>query len=50
MLLTGEILVRRVFETRYIPVAFAYPSFAPSGFMGEMGAPRTVVATAGVRF
>jgi len=27
-----------------------YGSFAPSGFMGEMGAPRTVVATVGVRF
>ena len=28
----------------------AHQSFAPSGFMGEMGAPRTVVATVGVRF
>ena len=46
-LLTGEILVRNAFDTRYIPIAFAYPSFAPSGFMGEMGAPRTVVATVG---
>jgi hypothetical protein len=25
-------------------------SFAPSGFMGEMGAPRTVTVGAGVRF
>jgi len=49
-MLTGEILVRNAFDTRYIPLAFAYPSFAPSGFMGEMGAPRTVVATVGVRF
>jgi hypothetical protein len=37
----GRILVRRAFETRYIPLAFAYPSFARSGFMGEVGAPRT---------
>ena len=49
-MLTGEILVRNAFDTRYIPIAFAYPGFAPSGFMGEMGAPRTVVATVGVRF
>ena len=46
----GELLVRNAFDTRYIPLAFPYPSFAPSGFMGEMGAPRTVSARAGVRF
>jgi iron complex outermembrane receptor protein len=49
-LLTGELLVRNAFNTRYIPVAFPYPNFAPSGFVGEMGAPRTLVATVGVRF
>jgi len=48
--LTGEVAVRNAFDTRYIPLAFAYPGFAPSGFIGEMGAPRTVVATVGVRF
>jgi iron complex outermembrane receptor protein len=48
--LTGEILVRNAFDTRYIPLAFPYPGFAPSGYMGEMGAPRTIVATVGVRF
>ena len=48
--LIGELLVRNAFDTRYIPLAFAYPSFAPSGFMGEMGAPRTVSFRAGVRF
>jgi iron complex outermembrane receptor protein len=45
-----ELLVRNAFDTRYIPLAFAYPSFAPSGFLGEMGAPRTVSVSAGVRF
>jgi iron complex outermembrane recepter protein len=49
--LTGELLIRNAFDTRYIPFAFPYGSFAPiSGFMGEMGAPRTVTFTAGVRF
>jgi iron complex outermembrane receptor protein len=46
----GEVVVRNAFDTRYIPLAFPYPSFAPSGFMGEMGAPRTVTVGAGVRF
>ena len=48
--LLGEVLIRNAFDTRYIPLAFPYPSFAPSGFMGEMGAPRTVSVSAGVRF
>ena len=48
--LMGELLIRNAFDTGYIPLAFPYPSFAPSGFMGEMGAPRTVSLSAGVRF
>jgi iron complex outermembrane recepter protein len=49
--LTGEVLIRNAFDTHYIPLAFPYPGFATiSGFMGEMGAPRTVTFTAGVRF
>ncbi len=48
--LTGEFVVRNAFDTRYIPVAFPYPPFAPSGFVGEMGAARTVSFSAGVRF
>jgi iron complex outermembrane receptor protein len=48
--LSGEVFVRNAFNTRYIPLAFAYPSFAPSGFMGEMGAPRTAGVSVGVRF
>jgi iron complex outermembrane receptor protein len=46
----AELFVRNAFDTAYIPLAFAYPSFAPSGFMGEMGAPRSVGASIGLRF
>jgi iron complex outermembrane receptor protein len=46
----AEVFVRNAFDTRYIPLAFAYPGFAASGFVGEMGAPRTVGASLGVRF
>ncbi|MGE5358667.1 MAG: TonB-dependent receptor [Bacteroidales bacterium] len=42
--------MRNAFDTRYIPVAFAYPGFAPSGFLGEPGAPRTFGISAGVVF
>jgi iron complex outermembrane recepter protein len=42
--------LKNAFDTRYIPIAFAYGSFAPSGFVGEMGAPRRVGVTMGVTF
>jgi iron complex outermembrane recepter protein len=42
--------VRNAFDTHYIPVAFAYPGLAPSGFIGENGAPRTYGIRAGVMF
>lgn len=45
-----EAWVRNAFDTRYIPVAFAYPGLAPSGFVAEMGRPRTFGVTLGVRF
>jgi len=48
--LFGEAWVRNAFDTRYIPLAFAYPGLAPSGFIGEMGAPRTFGVRAGVTF
>ena len=48
--LSVEGWVRNAFDTRYIPVAFAYGPFAPSGFVGEMGRPRTFGVTAGVTF
>lgn len=42
--------VRNAFDTHYVPVAFAYPGLAPSGFIGESGAPRTFGVRAGVTF
>ncbi|MGH9254453.1 MAG: TonB-dependent receptor [Vicinamibacterales bacterium] len=46
-----EGFVRNAFDTRYIPVAFAFdPQLARSGFLGESGAPRTFGVSAGVRF
>jgi iron complex outermembrane receptor protein len=46
----AEAWLRNAFDTRYIPVAFAYGALAPSGFVGESGAPRTFGITAGVTF
>jgi iron complex outermembrane receptor protein len=46
----AELFVRNAFGTDYIPLAFAYPNFAPSGFLGEMGPPRSVGASVGLRF
>jgi len=48
--LLGELVIRNAFDTRYIPLAFPYPNLAPSGYIGEMGAPRTITAGVGVRF
>jgi len=42
--------VRNAFDTRYVPVAFPYPGFTASGFIGEMGRPRTFGVSAGVTF
>lgn len=42
--------IRNAFNTTYIPVAFAYGPLAPSGFVGENGAPRTFGLSAGVKF
>ncbi|MCC7033587.1 MAG: TonB-dependent receptor [Acidobacteria bacterium] len=46
----AEAWVRNAFDTRYVPVAFPYPGFTPSGFIGEMGRPRTFGVSAGVTF
>jgi iron complex outermembrane receptor protein len=48
--LFAEAWVRNAFDTKYIPVAFAYGQLAPSGFVGEMGRPRTFGVSAGVTF
>jgi iron complex outermembrane recepter protein len=42
--------MKNVFDKEYIPTAFAYPFLAPSGFVGEMGAPRTFGVSVGIRF
>jgi iron complex outermembrane recepter protein len=46
----AEAWVKNAFDTRYIPIAFDYGDFAPSGFVGEMGAPRRFGVTMGVTF
>jgi iron complex outermembrane receptor protein len=48
--LFGEGWVRNAFATRYVPIAFPYPGLAPSGFVGESGAPRTFGLRVGVTF
>jgi iron complex outermembrane receptor protein len=48
--LFAETWIRNAFDTRYIPVAFAYGPFAPSGFVGESGRPRTFGISGGVSF
>ena len=45
-----EAWVRNAFDTRYVPVAFAYDAFAPSGFIGESGPPLTFGLRTGVTF
>ena len=48
--LFGEGWVRNAFDTRYVPLAFAYTGLAPSGFIGEPGAPRTFGVRLGMTF
>lgn len=47
---TVEGWIRNAFDKRYIPTAFSYPGLAPSGFVGEIGAPRTFGVSLGIRF
>jgi iron complex outermembrane receptor protein len=42
--------IKNLFDTDYIPVAFTYGQLAPSGYIGESGAPRTFGLSAGVKF
>ena len=46
----GEAWVKNAFDTRYVPIAFAYGSVAPSGYIGEMGRPRTFGVSGGISF
>lgn len=48
--LFAEAWTRNAFDTFYVPIAFAYPGLAPSGFVGESGAPRTFGVRLGVTF
>jgi iron complex outermembrane receptor protein len=48
--LFAEAWVRNAFDTQYIPVALPYGQLAPSGFIGEMGRPRTFGVNAGLTF
>ena len=47
--LFGEVFLRNAFETHYVPIAIPY-QFARSGFIGEMGKPRTFGVSIGVTF
>jgi iron complex outermembrane receptor protein len=46
--LFAEAWLRNAFDTKYVPLAFAFPG--PSGFLAEPGAPRTFGIRAGVSF
>ena len=48
--LFGEGWINNVFDTEYVRLAFAYPGLAPSGYVGEPGAPRTYGVRFGVNF
>ncbi|MGE3492519.1 MAG: TonB-dependent receptor [Vicinamibacterales bacterium] len=48
--LFGEAWIRNAFDTMYVPIAIPYQGFAPSGFIGENGRPRTFGVSAGVTF
>lgn len=46
----AEVWLRNAFDTRYVPIAIPYPGFAPSGYIGENGQPRTFGITIGAAF
>jgi len=48
--LFAEVWLRNAFDTSYVPIAIPYPGFAPSGFIGENGRPRTFGITIGTSF
>jgi len=45
-----EMWLKNAGDSRYVPIAFSYPGLAPSGFIGEMGRPRTFGMSIGVNF
>lgn len=48
--LFAEAWIRNAFDSMYVPIAIPYQGFAPSGFIGENGRPRTFGVSAGVTF
>ncbi len=46
----AEAFVNNALGTDYVPLAFNYPGLAPSGFIGESGAPTTFGVRVGIRF
>lgn len=46
----GEFWIKNAFDTNYVPLAFPYLGFAPSGFIGEAGRPRTFGISGGITF
>jgi iron complex outermembrane receptor protein len=46
----AELWLRNAFDTHYVPIAIPYAGFAPSGFIGENGRPRTFGISLGVTF
>ena len=46
----GEFWLKNAFDTQYVPIAIPYPGFAPSGFIGENGRPRTFGVSIGATF
>ena len=46
----AELWLRNAFDTHYVPIAIPYPGFAPSGFIGENGRPRTFGVSIGATF
>lgn len=47
---SAEGWMRNAFDTDYVPMAFPFGGLAPSGFLGEAGAPMTMGVTLGLRF
>lgn len=48
--LFAELWLRNAFDSRYVPIAIPYPGFAPSGYIGENGRPRTFGVSVGTSF
>lgn len=45
-----DLWMKNALDTFYVPIAFAFPGLAPSGFIGEPGKPRTFGVSLTARF